>query len=170
MAFIRVFDKRYTDMLESKVSGMNTWKPIVSDDYQTGETWLTMRSTEVPATYGCIFGKSHKIEGLDKATLDFRVNRGSSTLIGTGPPDRTFWLFYKELDTAYHGAEIPRFGNEDLAKVVNEHSNEMILPGVPLSKLYESRIEAFYSPTREFVYSKWHLDRMLIIGDAAHQV
>ena len=157
-------------MLESEVSGMNTWKPIVSDYYQTGETWLTMRSTEVPATYGCIFGKSHKIEGLDKATLDFRVNRGSSTLIGTGPPDRTFWLFYKELDTAYHGAEIPRFGNEDLAKVMNEHSNEMILPSVPLSKLYESRIEAFYSPTREFVYSKWHLDRMLIIGDAAHQV
>ncbi|KAJ5701178.1 monooxygenase [Penicillium malachiteum] len=74
------------------------------------------------------------------------------------------------IDRTYRGTEIPRLSEEDLEKVVKEHWDEYITSDMQLSKFYETRTEALYTSMHEFVFSKWHLDRMLILGDAAHQM
>ncbi|KAJ5116787.1 monooxygenase [Penicillium angulare] len=141
---------------------------------QNGKSNLTFQyhianiSTELPATYGCMYGMSPALPGLPKACLDFRVNKRSSSLIGTGPEDRTFWFLYKHLGRTFNGAEIPRFNQEDSLKVAKEHWDEVISPGIKLSDLYESKKTVLFSAMPEFVFSKWHLDRMFILGDAAH--
>ncbi|KAJ5618644.1 monooxygenase [Penicillium herquei] len=125
---------------------------------------------KVSSDFACIYGVSPKLESMPENCLEFRFNRGSSTLIGNGPPDRTFWFFYKKVDRTYRGTEIPRLSDEDLEKVVKEHWDEYITSDMQLSKFYETRTEALYTSMHEFVFSKWHLDRMLILGDAAHQM
>ncbi|KAJ5726862.1 monooxygenase [Penicillium malachiteum] len=112
---------------------------------------------KVSSDFACIYGVSPKLEGLPENCLEFRFNRGSSTLIGNGPPDRTFY-------------EIPQLSEDDLEKVVKEHWDEYVTSDMQLSKFYETRTEALYTSMHEFVFSKWHLDRMLILGDAAHQM
>ncbi|KAJ5261235.1 monooxygenase [Penicillium angulare] len=124
----------------------------------------------VSATYGCMYGMSPGLPGLPEACLDFRVNKRSSSLIGTGVEDRTFWFLYKHLGRTFTGADIPRFNGEDSLKVAKEHWDETISPGIKLSNLYESKKDVLFSAMPEFVFSKWHLDRMIILGDAAHQM
>ncbi|KAL4918439.1 FAD/NAD(P)-binding domain-containing protein [Aspergillus aurantiobrunneus] len=125
---------------------------------------------KVPATYGCIFGTSSGLPGIPRACLDFRVNRKSSTVLGSGPEDRTYWFFFKNLGRTFHDADIPQFGPNDLAKAAKEHWDERITSDILFSDLFKTRRSAIFTPLREFVYRKWHLDRMMIIGDAAHQM
>src|SRR3569623_1614714 len=102
---------------------------------------------------------SPKLPGTPEACLGFRVNKQSSSILGTGPENRTFWFLYKNLGRKFHGPEIPRFNQEDLAKAVKEHWDETIMPGVRISDLYESKKDVIYSAMPEFVFSKWQLHR-----------
>ncbi|KAJ5715439.1 uncharacterized protein N7483_012620 [Penicillium malachiteum] len=145
-------------------------KAIVRQAKERGLGSEYMEEDNVTSDFACIYGVSPKLGGMPENCLEFRFNRGSSTLIGNGPPDRTFWFFYKQLDRTYRGTEIPRFSEADLEKVVREHWDEYITTDIQLSTLYETRTEALYTSMQEFVFSKWDLDRMLILGDAAHQM
>ncbi|KAJ5729120.1 uncharacterized protein N7483_003628 [Penicillium malachiteum] len=125
----------------------------------------------VPSTYSCLFGISGKMEGLPEATLDYVLNKKFSYIIGTGPANRTYWGLMKNLGQTFHGSEIPRFGEKDKEEMIKEHWNDKIAPGVSVSDLYNNRLRPlFMAPMREYTYKRWHSGRMMMIGDAAHQM
>lgn len=77
----------------------------------------------------------------------------------------------KNLGRTYHGTGIPHFRPEDTDNILREHQNDPVGPGVFVSDLHEKLLRpTVLKPMREFTYQKWFLQRMLIIGDAAHQV
>ncbi|KAJ5679112.1 monooxygenase [Penicillium macrosclerotiorum] len=128
-------------------------------------------SALVPSTYCCLYGSSSNVSGIPKATLDFLLNKKFSYVIGSGHEDRVYWALMVKLQQTFHGSEIPRFSDQDMEKVIQEHWNDPIAPGVNFSDLYNNRLSrTFLKPMREFIYKKWHLDRMMIIGEAAHQM
>ncbi|KAL5334132.1 hypothetical protein BJX70DRAFT_391677 [Aspergillus crustosus] len=111
-------------------------------------------------TYGCLFGVSPTVPGIPAGYLGFGVNQHFSHLVGTGPANKTYWALMSNLGRTLRGAEIP----------VQDHWNDKITPSIIFGDLYKCRERKTYAPMREGVNKKWHLDRMMTIGDACHQV
>lgn len=90
--------------------------------------------------------------------------------MGSGPKDRTYWFLARHLGQTFPGSEIPRFTEADAEDVIKTHWDDNVTPDAQLSDLYQHKREAVYTVMREIVYKKWHLDRAIVIGDAAHQM
>ncbi|PYH93622.1 DUF747-domain-containing protein [Aspergillus ellipticus CBS 707.79] len=86
------------------------------------------------------------------------------------PRDTIDWVLNENFSYTYYGTDIPQFTREDMARVIQEHWNDPVTPDLRLSDLYGARMGAVYTPMREFVYKKWHLERMITVGDACHKV
>ncbi|PWY78348.1 FAD/NAD(P)-binding domain-containing protein [Aspergillus heteromorphus CBS 117.55] len=127
-------------------------------------------AAEVAANYSCIFGMSTAVPGIPSRCIDFVFNENFSYVMGSGPENRVYWFIMMKMAQAVHGSEIPRFTEEDKERAIREHWNDPITPDVRLSDLYRARLRVIYTPIPEFVYKKWHVGRMITIGDACHKV
>ncbi|GKZ73824.1 hypothetical protein AnigIFM60653_005476 [Aspergillus niger] len=125
---------------------------------------------KVAAAYSCIFGMSDPVPGFPSRSLEFVTNEGFSYVLGAGPADRVYWFLMKKMKQTYYGADIPRFTEEDKQRTLQEHWNDQVTPDVRLSDLCERQLSTIYTPMPEFVYKKWHLGRIITIGDACHKV
>jgi 2-polyprenyl-6-methoxyphenol hydroxylase-like FAD-dependent oxidoreductase len=74
------------------------------------------------------------------------------------------------LGRTFHGKEIPRFSEDELNRVVQQHWNDAISPNLSFADLYRHKRQVAFTPMQELVLSKWYLDRSIVIGDAAHKV
>ncbi|KAL4896061.1 hypothetical protein BDV59DRAFT_171955 [Aspergillus ambiguus] len=123
---------------------------------------------EVSSTYACIFGTSSGVAGLEDGLLGWTLGKDYSYVVGTGPEDRTYWFLASKMEKTYHGAEIPTFSENDKKQMIQRHWNDQITPGLKMSDLYTARLHLVCNPIREMVYQKWSLDRLIVLGDAAH--
>lgn len=123
-----------------------------------------------PATYSCIFGVSTGVSEISQGCLDFVVNEQSSYVIGSGPDNRTYWFLMSHMGKTFYGADIPRLGEKEQDALAQNHWNDHITPDVRFSELYKNRISTIYTPMRECVDRNWHLNRVMLIGDAVHKV
>jgi 2-polyprenyl-6-methoxyphenol hydroxylase-like FAD-dependent oxidoreductase len=74
------------------------------------------------------------------------------------------------MDKTYFGSDIPKFTKGDEERFVRAHWDDQITADVRFSDLYKAKQDVIHTPLREFVYRKWHLDRMIVLGDASHKV
>ncbi|OJJ99066.1 hypothetical protein ASPACDRAFT_120162 [Aspergillus aculeatus ATCC 16872] len=131
---------------------------------------------QIPSTYDCIFGLSPYHPGLsqqeEESTLQFILGDHQSYIVGTsGPANRTWWFLAMNRGAIHHGAEIPKYDAADKERVLRAHANDQITPTVTLADLLDAGpVETVYTPLREWVYSRWHLGRMGVVGDAAHKM
>jgi 2-polyprenyl-6-methoxyphenol hydroxylase-like FAD-dependent oxidoreductase len=130
---------------------------------------------EVSATYACLFGLSttptpSPPKSLPKGLLGWNLGHNYSYVLGTGPPNQTYWLLSIHLGKIYHGSDIPHFTEEDKERIVREHWDDPITADLRMSDLYENRLHIIVSPLREVVYKRWDCGRMVVLGDAAHKV
>ncbi|KAL2847550.1 monooxygenase [Aspergillus pseudoustus] len=125
---------------------------------------------KIPAKYECLFGASTAVAGIPRGYLGFGVNEGFSYIIGTGPEDRVYWCLTEKMDRTLFGTDIPKFSKEDEDRFVDKHLNDKITADVRLADLYKAKLDAIHTPLREFVYGNWHLDRMIVLGDATHKM
>ncbi|KAL2840601.1 hypothetical protein BJX68DRAFT_185187 [Aspergillus pseudodeflectus] len=125
---------------------------------------------KIPAKYECLFGASTAVPGIPRGYLAFGVNEGFSNVIGTGPKGRVYWFVTRKMDKTYFGSDTPKFtkGNEE--RFVREHWDDQITADVRFSDLYKAKQDVIHTPLREFVYRKWHLNRMIVLGDASHKM
>lgn len=124
----------------------------------------------LPATYACIFGISEAVSGIEKGTLSSVLNEHFSYLIPSGPGDRTYWFFVRNLGKTVYGPDIPRFTKDEEEALAKGHWNDYITPTVRFSDLYEHKISSVYTSLPEYVYKKWYFQRIMTIGDASHKV
>ncbi|PWY82319.1 monooxygenase [Aspergillus eucalypticola CBS 122712] len=125
---------------------------------------------KVAASYSCVFGMSDPVPGFPSRSLEFVTNEGFSYVLGAGPAGRVYWFLMEKMKQTYYGADIPRFSEEDKQRTLQEHWNDQVTPNVRLSDLYKRQLSTIYTPMPEFVYKKWHLGRIITIGDACHKV
>lgn len=124
----------------------------------------------LPATYACIFGISKGVEGIEKGTLNSVFNEHFSYLVPSGPGDLTYWFLVRNMGKTYYGEDIPRFTKEEEEAFATEHFEDQITPTLQFSALYKSKVASAYSPLQEYVYKRWHFQRIITIGDASHKV
>ncbi|KAK2777212.1 FAD binding domain protein [Colletotrichum kahawae] len=122
----------------------------------------------LPTVYKCIFGIS-----IDKSwepqTVQTNLNKGFSYLVISGPKDRVYWFLFVNMGKTHYGPELPSFTKEDEETLANEHMNDKILENRTFRDLYSTKISSVLTPLPEYVFKKWHFQRIMTIGDAAHK-
>ncbi|KAF4455187.1 hypothetical protein F53441_2425 [Fusarium austroafricanum] len=134
-----------------------------SPGYFPADEW-----SKVPCYYKCIFGISHPIKALPPGG-HYVYNRRFSYLVITGPGGRVYWFLFAKLPTPKFGNDIPRFTKVDEEGLAQEHFSDQITPEIPFKTLYEARISSTLTPLHEHAFEKWHFNRIMTIGDAAHK-
>ncbi|RGP74466.1 hypothetical protein FLONG3_6025 [Fusarium longipes] len=124
--------------------------------------------SSVPCYYKCIFGMSQPMDKLTKGT-HYVYNDNFSYLVMVGPGGKFYWFLFVKLPVPLYGRKIPRYTKEDEEKLAREHASDQITPEVTFSQLYEARTTSTLTPLHEYVFHKWHYNRIITIGDAAHK-
>ncbi|CAG8052089.1 unnamed protein product [Penicillium salamii] len=132
--------------------------------------WLDpSEKSALPATYACIFGISEGDNGPKKGTLTSVVNEHFSYLIPSGPGKRTYWFLVHNMGQTFYGSDIPRFTKEEEEALAKEHWDDQLTPTLRFSDLYTSKIASVYTTLPEYVYKRWHFQRIMTVGDASHK-
>ncbi|KAJ5668694.1 monooxygenase [Penicillium macrosclerotiorum] len=153
---------------------------IVERATQLGLGTEYFEEEQIPSTYDCIFGlspyNSVLVQNPDSEPGSLQFIRGNhySYVLGTsGPADRTWWFLMINRGITYYGTENNKTQTYDTAAketILHAHRDDHLTPKVRLADLLKGPTETVYTPLREWVYTKWHLGRLGILGDAAHKM
>ncbi|KAL4877357.1 hypothetical protein BJY04DRAFT_198250 [Aspergillus karnatakaensis] len=124
----------------------------------------------IATTYACLFGVCPIIPELPSGFLGFGLNKHFSLLVGTGAPNKTYFALAQNLGKSLRNDEVPRFTEEDKQRLVQEHWHDKITPSLTLGDLYKCHQRVIHTPLREGIHKKWHLGRIMTIGDASHHM
>ncbi|KAJ3952413.1 hypothetical protein N0V92_011160 [Colletotrichum tropicale] len=153
------------DGVHSKVRN-EMWR--LADVLEPGYIPASEHKECLPTVYKCIFGIS-----IDKSwepqTVQTNLNKGFSYLIISGPQDRVYWFLFVNMGKTHYGPELPSFTKKDEETLANEHMNDKILENRTFRDLYSTKISSVLTPLPEYVFKKWHFQRIMTIGDAAHK-
>lgn len=129
-----------------------------------------MDETEcLPTDQKCIFGISI-CKNWETSTLQLSLNKGRCHLVVSGPQEgRVYWFLFVSLDKTHYGPELPTFTKEDEEALANEHLDDKIHDNHTFRDLYSTKISSELTAIPEYVFKKWHFQRIITIGDAAHK-
>ena len=81
-----------------------------------------------------------------------------------------YWFYFFKLSKTVYGTGIPVYTKADEARIIKERENDNILPDLRFGDLIKQKISSTLTPLPEYVYKKWHYDRIITVGDAVHKV
>lgn len=128
------------------------------------------RLLAVPCFQAAIFGISTAPPKVKVHAGVMTYNNGLILSVLPGVDNRLYWFFFLNLDEPAYGNDAPRFTKDDEARVVREHSDQPVMPGLNLGDLYCRSEVTVMTALQEHVFKKWHFQRIITFGDAAHKV
>ncbi|KAI0968392.1 hypothetical protein F4678DRAFT_198997 [Xylaria arbuscula] len=127
-------------------------------------------ATPMVATFMSLFGHTRSVRE-DIALGDFAESHGPGTASQSARlNDTMYFTVLKRVDE--QAAARRSFTSEEVEKVAQELSDVTIFPGVKLKEIWPMREQAnaVLLKQEEGVAKKWHHDRIVIVGDAAHKM
>lgn len=97
-------------------------------------------------------------------------NNGFVNSVLPGVDNQLYWFSFMNLDEPAYGKDAPRFTKDDEARVIKEHLDDPVIPGLKLGDLYSRAEVTVMTALHEHVFKKWHFQRIITFGDAAHKV
>lgn len=97
-------------------------------------------------------------------------NNGFVNSVLPGVDNQLYWFSFMNLDEPAYGKDAPRFTKDDEARVIKEHLEDPVIPGLKLGDLYSRAEVTVMTALHEHVFKKWHFQRIITFGDAAHKV
>ncbi|KAF9871350.1 FAD binding domain protein [Colletotrichum karsti] len=153
------------DGVHSKVRN-EMWR--LADALEPGYIPASEHTECLPTVYKCIFGIS-----IDKSweaqTVQTNLNNGYSYLVISGPNHRVYWFLFVNMGKTAYGPELPRYTKQDEEVLANAHLHDKITDNRTFGDLYATKISSVLTPLPEYVFKKWHFQRIMTIGDAAHK-
>ena len=129
-----------------------------------------LQATAVPCVYSCIFGISNPCPGIETGSYHSVFRQHSSYLILGGLNGRCYWFCFMNNMKKTTGPDIPQYSKAQEAEAIRAHANDHILPDLTFGDIVARKISSTLTPLEEYVYKKWHFDRILTIGDSCHKV
>ncbi|KAJ0416307.1 hypothetical protein BJY00DRAFT_304207 [Aspergillus carlsbadensis] len=126
--------------------------------------------SRLPSDYGCVFGISTPCTSIAPGTMNPVIHKHTSYLVIGGPGGRVYWFFFFKLPQRAYGDDIPVFTKEDEKRVLAAHGDDNITPTLKFQQIIDNQISVALVPLQEYVFRKWHFNRILTIGDSAHKV
>lgn len=101
----------------------------------------------------------------------FSVYRKDTTILGFTSKDGViFWFVFEDLGRTLVLSECPRYSPADVDAVCQSVAELSVSHTVKFAAVYANRTAAMKTCLEEGVAKKWHTDRTVIVGDAAHKV
>ncbi|GKT75564.1 FAD binding domain-containing protein [Colletotrichum tofieldiae] len=119
--------------------------------------------------YKCSFGIAKDVPGFVVGDQNIVKGRGMSTLLISGPENRVYWFIFVRLPEVLHGAQIPKYTEQDEAEFVKKYSHILVTDKMTFGEIYAAKLTSTFTPLHEYVYSKWFFRRFIVIGDSAHK-
>lgn len=119
--------------------------------------------------YKCIFGISIMKEW-PKDRFQVNCGHGYSYLIVSGPKNRIYWFLFYNIGKTHYLPDLPTYTKEDEAELVKKHLGDKVSENFTFGDLYGNKISSVLTPLPEYVFKKWHFNRIMTIGDAAHKM
>ncbi|KAK0370617.1 FAD binding domain-containing protein [Colletotrichum limetticola] len=154
------------DGIHSKVRS-EMWR--LADSLEPGYIPASEKKECLPTVYKCIFGISI-IKDWEDGTVQTNFNKHFSYLVIAGPSNRVYWFLFVNMGYTHYGPDLPHYTKEDEAKLVKEHQEDKINENFTFRDLYAAKISSVLTPLPEYVFKKWHFNRIMTIGDAAHKL
>lgn len=154
------------DGVHSKVRS-EMWR--LADELQPGWIPASEHTEGLTTTHKCIFGISVN-KTYPKGWTQNCMNPGWSYLTASGPDDKVYWFLFKDMKETYYLNNLPRFTKEDEAALAKEHAGDFITEDLTFGDLYKTATSSNLSAIPEYVFKKWHFDRIITMGDASHKV
>ncbi|KAJ4993560.1 FAD binding domain protein [Stagonosporopsis vannaccii] len=140
-------------------------------DQETPGYFPESERSDVPTEYCCIFGISQPTDKFPKYSSQTVQGYNYSYLVATGPNHRIYWFLFKKLPETVHGLyeKIPRYTDEQRDALAAEHASDPITDTLTFGEIYAMSTTATLQALPEVVFKKWHYNRIMTIGDAAHK-
>ncbi|KAL1630653.1 hypothetical protein SLS54_000524 [Diplodia seriata] len=119
-------------------------------------------------TYKCIFGISI-MKDYQPFTNNTTWYKHYSLLVLAGPSNRVYWFMFQNIGEKLKDAELPRYTKHDEEVLAKEHWNDKVNEDLTFGDIYAARISSVLTALPEYVFKKWHFNRIMTIGDAAHK-
>ncbi|KAL0936749.1 FAD binding domain protein [Colletotrichum truncatum] len=132
--------------------------------YFPKDEWST-----VPCYQKAIFGISRPHPNFKTYESVMTYNNGFLHSVLPGADNRLYWFFFLNLDEPAYGDDAPKFTKDDEARVVKEHIEDPVMPGLRLGDLYSTAEVTVMTCLQEHVFKRWHFQRIITLGDAAHK-
>lgn len=122
---------------------------------------------KITCEYNCSFGIAENVPGWTPGEQHLVIGRGA--VIG-GPNGRVYWLLCEQLPEIKYGKDIPRYTKEDSHAFAERHRHDPVTNTLKFGQIYDARLMTVLTPLQEIVFDRWHLGRIITIGDSAHKV
>lgn len=87
----------------------------------------------------------------------------------SAPEDRLYWFLFNKMEKA-SGKDIPKFTKEDEVRLEKQHFGDYVTETTTFEDVYNNRLNSTLVALEEHVFARWHFGRIIVIGDAAHNV
>ncbi|KAH7086113.1 FAD binding domain-containing protein [Paraphoma chrysanthemicola] len=127
--------------------------------------------SSVRTEYRCIFGISRPNDKMLKKSWHMRQGQNFSYLVVTGPNEQIYWALFSKLSEVICGShdKVPRYTEVERDALAAEHAQDPLTDNLTFGDIYETRTAATLQALPEVNFKKWHFNRIITIGDAAHK-
>ncbi|KFY40946.1 hypothetical protein V495_05159 [Pseudogymnoascus sp. VKM F-4514 (FW-929)] len=141
----------------------------IADELSPG--WISSDEHGRPSSdYGCISGRSSFCGDIEPCSRTSVCGKHYSYIINSGPDGHLYWSCFFKLEQRARGNNIPTFTEEDEREILDARSNDNITPTVKFRHLLDSKDYSTIFLLQEYVFRRWHFQRIITIGDAAHKI
>ncbi|KAF9698911.1 hypothetical protein EKO04_003285 [Ascochyta lentis] len=138
---------------------------------QQPDHFPSQQCAHVPTSYCCMFGITDPGEGFPKSQTQHVQGQHHSYLLSTGPKNCVYWFLFKQLPAPTHRLHtIPRYSSAERDGLAEHHAADPLTETLCFGQLYRMRRTATLQTLPEVIFSRWHYDRIMTIGDAAHKL
>ncbi|GFF32312.1 3-hydroxybenzoate 6-hydroxylase 1 [Aspergillus udagawae] len=120
--------------------------------------------------YGCVFGASTTVPGLNEQHLHARVDNGTAFILIPGVNGRLSWFIIVKLDKRYRYGSAPRFSVEDAAAWGQRLTDKYIWKDIKFKQVWQNRETFAMTALEENVFRNWSCGRIVCIGDSMHKM
>ncbi|KPM46506.1 hypothetical protein AK830_g175 [Neonectria ditissima] len=126
-------------------------------------------SQAVKTEYGCIFGMSKPTGDLKTSEAHLTHKKGITIACIVGPKNIPYWFLFFKLPQVHTGVDLPRYSQEFELGLAKQEAETCINASVKFKQLYANKTFTTTTPLPHHVFSRWHLGRVMLIGDSAHK-
>jgi hypothetical protein len=100
------------------------------------------------------------------------TGKGYSYIVARGAGTSHFWFLFAKMTKMKTKSEdrAPRYSKEENMALIDNHRHDRLLGEWKLNDLYESSLVSGATTVLMHIYERWHFQRVITIGDAAHSV
>ncbi|EKG18706.1 Monooxygenase FAD-binding protein [Macrophomina phaseolina MS6] len=151
----------------------STVRSLMADEIAKADPKLGMDLKQgFVAEYKCIFAVSRNNPDapiMPDATVHNVYYDYYSAIAAAGVPGLIFWFLFIKLPTSIRTPNCPRFGEEDMARTIEEYGSKALGPSYTIKDLWDARVKASMVALEEGVLKKWSHGRVVLIGDSVHK-